>query len=582
VYLLYALLFASLATMAVMASRARIALRSRRTAIDLTLRNEAEFAAWLYSAMAADRLRDAARSSFAPLEPYLDRDSSVALPEPAVLLATTTGLDYCSRPEARGRYAFRFDVPERTLTFAGTEPDSTLRAWLATGIAARAGAQHPGAPALTFLIRSATENGGEQGASSASRMGGSSMETRVSGAPAGVIYKMVRSATGTPRAIYGRSSCLVAGPHSVFAQVATEQAILPPALIKTRSSNDSLFSVSITDLSGHQLYRSAVQYRGPYTTSVLTLGPDGDIVTHITLRSDLLNALLSSTLPPAQMPVIASLLMLVAALVVAALIVLHQEDRMARMRSEFLAGISHELRTPLAQIRVFAELLRLGHVRSEAARVRSLAIIDQEARRLTQLVDNVLQFTRSEHVPVALALADTELAPEIRDVIELFEPIAAARQVQLVADLVDDVEVTICPHAFRQVLLNLLDNAVKFGPPGQTVHLGMVVLPECVRLVIDDEGPGIPRREWSRIWKPFYRVSRGDREAEREGEAQVGSGLGLAVVRDLVQRQHGRVWVDQSPKGGTRLVVELPVAQPEEPHDDSPPAVVAEGSLGEV
>jgi signal transduction histidine kinase len=190
-------------------------------------------------------------------------------------------------------------------------------------------------------------------------------------------------------------------------------------------------------------------------------------------------------------------------------------------------------------------------VRSDQERHRSLQIIDQEARRLTHLVDNVLQFSRSERHAARIAPEPTALASQVREAIEAFTPLAAARQVTIEADI-PDVMALVDPAALRQALLNLLDNAVKYGPGGQVVRVGVSAHGDRVRLWVDDQGPGIPERDRDNVWLPFRRL---DRDAN---SAVAGSGIGLSVVRDLLVAHGGRSWVEDAPGGGARVILELP------------------------
>jgi len=216
--------------------------------------------------------------------------------------------------------------------------------------------------------------------------------------------------------------------------------------------------------------------------------------------------------------------------------------------------VSHELRTPLAQVRMFAETLMLGRVRTEEEGRRSLQIIDQEARRLTNLVENVLQFSRAERRLTRLAPEPTEIAGQVRETVEGFAPLAEARRVDVRLALQEGVVASVDRGALKQTLINLLDNAVKYGPTGQTVTVSTSLVGDTVRISVDDQGPGIAARERDRIWEPFYRL-------ERDASSAVaGSGIGLSVVRDLVMQHGGRVWVEGAPGGGARFVVELPGA----------------------
>src|SRR5947199_8156402 len=122
--------------------------------------------------------------------------------------------------------------------------------------------------------------------------------------------------------------------------------------------------------------------------------------------------------PRSNLPMLLSLLAITAGLVVGALLQLRREYELSRLRADFVSGVSHELRTPLAQIRMFSETLLLGRVRSEGERVRSLEIVDQEARRLTHLAENLLHFSRSERQLTRLSPAAAPLAPLVSEAAE--------------------------------------------------------------------------------------------------------------------------------------------------------------------
>jgi signal transduction histidine kinase len=258
-------------------------------------------------------------------------------------------------------------------------------------------------------------------------------------------------------------------------------------------------------------------------------------------------------LPRSRLPVLLGLLMLTAGLLGAAVWQMRRERALARMRSEFVARVSHELRTPLTQIRMFAETLLLGRTRTPEEQRRSIEIIDQEARRLSHLVENILQFSRGERGATRLAPRPLELAPLLRDVIEKFQPVARAQQARITTTLEDGATILADDEAVRQVFLNLLDNAVKYGPVGQEVRLGLERAGRLVRASVEDEGPGVPERDRERIWARWQRLERDERRAV------AGTGIGLTVVRDLVALHGGRAWVEPGRRGGARFVVELPL-----------------------
>jgi signal transduction histidine kinase len=203
---------------------------------------------------------------------------------------------------------------------------------------------------------------------------------------------------------------------------------------------------------------------------------------------------------------------------------------------------------------MFAELLDSGKLRTQDERDRSLGAINREARRLTQLVENILQFSRSARAAVDLKIERLDVARTVSEVTEAFRPLASAKTVSLKSEIEDGLGLRADQDAIGQVLLNLLDNAVKYGPEGQTVTVRASRVGNRLRLTVQDEGPGIPRTEQRRIWEPYQRTQGAAKRAV------AGTGIGLAVVAELVRLHDGRAWVEDAPNGGARFVVELPGA----------------------
>jgi signal transduction histidine kinase len=221
-----------------------------------------------------------------------------------------------------------------------------------------------------------------------------------------------------------------------------------------------------------------------------------------------------------------------------------------------VASVSHELRTPLAQIRLFSETLLLGRIRSEAEGRRSLEIIQQESRRLAHLVENVLYFSRGERGASRLSLVPTDLAALAAELIEAFAPLARSGRSTIDLHVRAGVVVPADSGALRQILLNLLDNAVKYGGPERVITVGIDRRDDKAVITVDDQGTGVPADARQRIWEPYSRL------APAAASAVAGTGIGLAVVRDLVTQHGGSVRVEDAPGGGARFVVELPDAQP--------------------
>jgi signal transduction histidine kinase len=245
---------------------------------------------------------------------------------------------------------------------------------------------------------------------------------------------------------------------------------------------------------------------------------------------------------------------MIASVIGMAIALVRREEELHRLRSDLISGVSHELRTPLAQIRMFAETLLLGRIRTEAERRRSLEVIDQEAKRLSHFVENMLQFAKGEAGRTKLAPEPTSFAIEVRRAVESFAPMCQARGVEVRTELEEGVTASVDRAALRRIMLNLMENALKYGPDEQRITVGIAIFNDTVRLWVDDEGEGIPRLERERVFDSFYRLSR---ELDRR---ITGSGIGLAVVRQLATLHGGRAWADEAPGGGARLVVEFPDA----------------------
>jgi signal transduction histidine kinase len=311
-------------------------------------------------------------------------------------------------------------------------------------------------------------------------------------------------------------------------------------------------------LAGAPLFRAGTADGGSVTATEAFPGEFSALAARVTLRRDAAARLVEGGLPASPLPLLLGLLAVTAGVVAVAFVQLRRHHALARLRTEFVAGVSHELRTPLTQIRMFSELLVGGRLRDDEERDRSLRLIDREARRLAYLVDNALAFSRGERAAPELRLRPADVAAAVAEVADGFEPVARGRgaALRLASPPPGAATAALDRDAFRQVLLNLLDNAVKYGPSGQTVRVATAVRGGSVAVSVRDEGPGVPPADRQRVWEPFVRLRR-----EIDGVVG-GSGIGLAVVRDLVARHGGRVAVESAEGGGARFVVELPLVSP--------------------
>ena len=358
---------------------------------------------------------------------------------------------------------------------------------------------------------------------------------------------------------------------ATFSHLWSSPEILPLA-ITHGMPNDSLLAAVVVTPAGTEIYRSRGWTDGLRSDTASLGSFGGGMRMRVALRPDATLRLQGGVVPVSRVPVWVGLLLLTGLLTVVIVRNLQREHELARLRLEFSASVSHELRTPLAQILLFGETLTLGRTRTDAERRDAANVIVREARRLMHLVDNTLTFSRAERPVVSLSPRRQALAPLVREVIAGFVPLASARNVRITQGLDDDVEGFVDGEAFRQIVLNLLDNAVKYGPAAGHVLVGLtrghtrlavepaqgqkhVVRRSTVRLTVDDEGPGVTGRARDEIWVPFARGMNGD------APVGTGCGLGLAVVRELAERHNGFAWVETGPGGrGSRFVIELPDA----------------------
>ena len=544
------LLLASLAIAGAVAWQAQDAARSHRAMAERVLRD--------YAGLAADEMvrRGAAQVGYYGYYVLIRALSAAGggdpPPTPAALAAG--GDNRLRRAATLARFTFRYRPADGSLS-TGSPPEPALTAWLGARLASPEVHRRPEETPMAFL------------------------HEVVEGTATTAVFAPLTADAEATAAVVG---FVVERPAlaGAFALVLAGRPLLPPSLGTGEDATNEDLAVRVVDLAGQTLYLSGADPSGadPYLPRLYATRPFGDAYNGVFEGASVRVAidpaaapkLVIGGLPRSRLPLLLALLGLTTGLVAAAIFQLRRARRLTRLRSDFVSQVSHELRTPLTQIRMFAETLRLGRVRSEAESARSLEIIDRESRRLGHLVENILQFSRGERGTLELARTVQPLAPLVREVVEELGPLFEGRGSRIRTHFAGDaVEAAVDAGAFRQILLNLLDNAVKYGPAGQEIRLEMSG-PETaagatvVRLAIDDQGPGVPRRDRERIWQSFRRLER-DRD-----NAVAGTGIGLAVVRELVERHGGRAWVEDAPPAagsadsprGARFVVELPCAAP--------------------
>jgi two-component system phosphate regulon sensor histidine kinase PhoR len=239
-----------------------------------------------------------------------------------------------------------------------------------------------------------------------------------------------------------------------------------------------------------------------------------------------------------------------------AILVFHDLTRLRELeavRQEFVANVSHELRTPLSLIKSAVETLLDGGKEDAATLGRFLEIIDRHANRLTLLIDDLLLLSTLDSGRMRLQPQPVALRTAVQEVIDDFSARAQRRGTCLVNEVPPALIARADPDRLRQVLSNLVDNAIKYGrTEGKTLLGAQARADGMVEIKVRDDGPGIPPDAHSRIFERFYRV---DKARSRE---QGGTGLGLAIVKHVVQAHGGEVRVESAPGAGTTFCFTLP------------------------
>ncbi len=232
-----------------------------------------------------------------------------------------------------------------------------------------------------------------------------------------------------------------------------------------------------------------------------------------------------------------------------------REAKLAELKAGFVSNVSHEMKTPLSLIRVFAETLELGRVTDPSKLHEYYRVIHNESRRLTQLIENVLDFARMEAGRKKYQFANGDVAQIVSDVLRPYEDHIRSSGFALSVEVEESLpKVLVDAEAVSQAVLNLVDNAMKYSPDRKHLSIRVWKSNDDVAIQVADQGMGIPESEHRRIFEKFYRVNTGLVHDTK------GSGLGLTLTNHVVEAHSGRIEVDSRPGSGSRFTIFLPIS----------------------
>lgn len=320
-------------------------------------------------------------------------------------------------------------------------------------------------------------------------------------------------------------------------------------LVSEAGLKDSGLALAVYDDRRREVYRSAGAALEPEVTSPLrpvfnywhmALGYEGATLDSLA-RDNFRKSLLLTIFVLALLVVGVALTLRAAA----------RELRLAEAKSTFVSNVSHELKTPLALIRLFAETLELGRVRSPEKAREYYRVINHESRRLTQLIDNVLDFGQIEAGRKRYSFAREDVGALVEGVVRSYEYQLTSAGFELKTSFRPGLLALVDRDSLSQAVLNLLNNAVKYSRDVRRIEVSVGERGGLIAIEVADAGVGIPAAEHEKIFEKFYRVGAGLVHETK------GSGLGLSLVKHIVQAHGGRVRVESAPGKGSRFTIFL-------------------------
>jgi len=250
---------------------------------------------------------------------------------------------------------------------------------------------------------------------------------------------------------------------------------------------------------------------------------------------------------------IASVLLLVAMVLGVALILrdIAREKHLARMRADFISNVTHELKTPLTSIRMYAESMIMGRAKSEEKRKEYLEVVVHESDRLKGMINNILEFSKMEKGTPEYHFGTTDLASIIKEATAEMSHWFSQEGFEISTELEENISADVDPEKIKQALINLFSNAIKYSPDTRIIFIRLFRDTDKASIEVEDRGIGIPDDKLLKIFEPFYRIVR------EEGAS--GTGLGLTVVKEIIEAHKGTVSATSEIGKGSKFKIQIPL-----------------------
>jgi signal transduction histidine kinase len=231
----------------------------------------------------------------------------------------------------------------------------------------------------------------------------------------------------------------------------------------------------------------------------------------------------------------------------------HEMD-ILKIKSDFVSSVSHEFKTPLTSIQALTERLREGKVKNQAKMQEYFSVISRDTDKLTRLVGNILNFSKIEEGKIVYEFVETEISQWLRQIVENFKKENMQRAIKINIKISDEIPpIKIDKDALSQAIYNLLDNAIKFSADKKGIEIVVKREKENLVIKVKDDGIGIPRSEWEKIFEKFYQGKNAIKYSSR------GTGLGLTLVKHTLEAHGGKVSVESKEGQGSKFSLILPI-----------------------